>query len=223
MSAETGSGKTAAFCLPMIQCVCENLRGVHVAPSSTGGSDVGNNPHKRKHEEAGGGIPVKLNAQDKDTKLTLSHENSHASALGIDQWTGCRATHGVKSGAFYFEATIVGNGVARIGYATMQAALELGRDSQGFGYGGTGMKSHNNSFEAYGKKYGDGKVIGCLLDTKKREISYSLDGAHMGKAFTIPAGLAGSILFPAVALKNCAVSLNFGAQEFKHPQVNKSC
>lgn len=77
--------------------------------------------------------------------------------------SGCRATHGVKSGSFYFEATISGTGVARIGYATMQAALELGRDAQGFGYGGTGMKSHKNSFEAYGTKYGDGKVgVMCL-------------------------------------------------------------
>mgnify|MGYP002051673489 CR=1 FL=1 len=40
------------------------------------------------------------------------------------------------------------------------ARLELGVDRGGFGFGGTGKKSHSNKFEDYGGAYGKGDVIG---------------------------------------------------------------
>ena len=212
VSSETGSGKTAAFCLPIIQCVCEILRKKLTSSDESFGA-ASKNTNKRKHEYI---IPVEMNNYDKDKNVTISDENLECNALESESWVGIRATHGVKTGKFYFEAEILGSGLARIGCSTMQAHLELGKDSQGFGYGGTGMRSWNNSFEQYGVKFGNSNTIGCYLDLDNKEILYSVDGVSLGKAFDIPSSLSGSILFPAICVKNCKVILNFGHKEFKY-------
>ena len=219
VSSETGSGKTAAFCLPIIQCVCETL-GQNVLQSTENSSTAlgrnMNTPNKRKHENT---VPIELNANDMDAAIMLSEDKLECNALESDSWVGIRATHGAKAGKFYFEAEIHGPGVARIGCSTMQGHLELGKDDQGFGYGGTSMKSWDNSFEQYGVRFGDSNVVGCYLDLEDREIFFSVDGASMGKAFDIPLSLSGSTFFPAICLKKCKVSINFGHKEFKYPHT----
>ena len=45
------------------------------------------------------------------------------------------------------------DGLVRLGWAT-RAAGELGTDRHGFGYGGTGKKSHVRKFEDYGRPFG---------------------------------------------------------------------
>ena len=109
---------------------------------------------------------------------------------------------------------MLGSGIARIGCSTMSAHLELGRDAHGFGYGGTAMKSHANTFEAYGQKFGDSQVVGCFMDLDDMTIGYSVDGVDQSKAFDIPKTLAGSVFFPAFALKDCRVEVNFGQIPF---------
>ena len=54
----------------------------------------------------------------------------------------------------YYEAKVTDEGLCRVGWATRAAALELGTDRQGFGFGGTGKKSFGKSFEDYGQKFG---------------------------------------------------------------------
>ncbi len=44
--------------------------------------------------------------------------------------------------------------------------------SQGFGFGGTGRKSNNRKFEAYGEAFGNGDVVGCFLDRDAGEVSF---------------------------------------------------
>lgn len=39
----------------------------------------------------------------------------------------------------------------RVGWSTQAASLDLGTDKHSFGYGGTGKKSHNRSFDSYGE------------------------------------------------------------------------
>lgn len=83
------------------------------------------------------------------------------------------------------------DGLCRIGWSTRAASLELGTDKfarsmwlnylllfvcvtvvfacmltlrHGFGYGGTGKKSHNRQFDDYGGPFGLGDHIGCALD-----------------------------------------------------------
>ena len=62
---------------------------------------------------------------------------------------------------------------ARIGWSSLAAKLELGKDAFGFGFGGTGKKSHANKFDTYGEPYGAGDVVGCALDRARGLISYS--------------------------------------------------
>ena len=38
-----------------------------------------------------------------------------------------------------------------MGWSTQAASLDLGTDKHGFGFGGTGKKSHNRQFDAYGE------------------------------------------------------------------------
>jgi ATP-dependent RNA helicase DDX1 len=43
---------------------------------------------------------------------------------------------------------------------------------QGYGFGGTGKKSNMKRFDAYGEAYGNGDIIGCLLDFDDRKVSF---------------------------------------------------
>lgn len=63
-------------------------------------------------------------------------------------------------------------------------------------------------------------VIGCLLNLSKGEISFTLNGADLGPAFTLNAQQKSQTFYPAVVLKNAEMSFNFGAQPFKYPPPN---
>ena len=78
------------------------------------------------------------------------------------------------------------------------------------------MKSHAKAFTPYGRQFGAGDVVGAALDADVGEVSFTLNGAPLGAAFTLPAHLRGTALFPAVCLKNAEVAFNFGAQPFAH-------
>ena len=75
-------------------------------------------------------------------------------------WYGCRATIGAFAGKVYYEVSVADEGLCRVGWATRAARLELGTDSQGFGFGGTGKKSHDKAFDDYGQSYGLHDTIG---------------------------------------------------------------
>lgn len=218
VAAETGSGKTAAFCLPMIQCVHERLReGGKIAGSINGNEcDV---------VAIDTGPPdVRISDNDKDNIMSISPSGLTATSSAEKQWAGARATHGIKGGKCYYEATVRGTGICRVGFSTMAAHHELGRDAHGFGYGGTGMKSLNNVFEAYGEKYGNGDVIGCALDLdESTNICFFKNGKALGEAFKLPESMVGTVLFPAVVLKGCGIELNFGGMPFSHPLPSGFC
>jgi len=211
-AAETGSGKTAAFSLPMLQCVHERLREQEdlTKKESDKMEVVGDS-------SALPAVDIKLCSNDKDNMVVLTENGYKANGQAEKQWTGGRATHGAKAGKYYYEATLSGGGIGRLGFSTMAGHHEIGRDLHGFGYGGTAMKSHNGSFDKYGEPYGDNDVIGCLLDLTKQEVSFSKNGKSLGKAFDIPESMKGSAIFPAYVLKGGAVHLNFGQQPFKTP------
>ena len=58
-------------------------------------------------------------------------------------------------------------GLCRFGWATQQASFNLGTDTFGYGFGGTGMKSHGGKFEKYGEPFVQGDRVGCRLDLLK--------------------------------------------------------
>jgi ATP-dependent RNA helicase DDX1 len=208
-AAETGSGKTAAFSLPIIQCVHERIRSMQEALAMKATTQ----------QSAATVTPIRINHNDKEALLEV-HEGLRCKSNSEKAWLGARATHGVRGGKYYFEATMSGSGLGRLGWSTMAAHYEIGRDSQGFGYGGTGMKSFDGNFEKYGGTYGDGDVVGVCIDWGAMKVSYSVNGQDHGEAFRIPDTFKGTVLFPAILLKKAELSINFGEAPFRFPRGN---
>ena len=95
-------------------------------------------------------------------------------------------------GKYYYEVSIVEDGLCRLGWSTKESALKIGKSEEGererecrkrgecslgslsslttgtddesWGFGGTGKKSHSNRFDDYGQSFTKGDVIGCMLD-----------------------------------------------------------
>jgi ATP-dependent RNA helicase DDX1 len=215
-AAETGSGKTGAFSLPLVQLVHEALR--REAAEKPPPSEGGHAGKGRQHSGGGGGgaavsvVPTEVRIDDADTDglMALAAVGLSASTAGSKNWAGARATFGAKEGKHFFETTVCGDGICRFGWSTKAAHLELGRDGHGFGYGGTGKKSHNNEFLDYGQKYGNGDVLTCMIDFDAMVISYLLNGQSLGDAFSLDKKFKESVFFPAFCVKNCGFSVSFG-------------
>lgn len=205
MAAETGSGKTGAFCLPILQIVWETLRDIAEGKGTKGVA-------------AGTVTPWTMSFFDRGSALAVTPDGLRCQSREFKEWHGCRATTGVKSGGkYYFEATVTDEGLCRVGWSTQQANLDLGTDRFGFGYGGTGKKSNNRQFDNYGEAFGMHDVIGCCLDLDKYEIIFYKNGVNLGVAFKIPDNLKNETFYPSVVLKNAEMLFNFGGSDFKHP------
>ncbi|XP_074102391.1 ATP-dependent RNA helicase Ddx1 [Cotesia typhae] len=209
IAAETGSGKTGAFCLPIIQIVWETLNDISM---SKGASKSG----KRAVSATWG-----LSLFDRGRAMAVTPDGLRCQSRKPREWHGCRANKGVHgSGKYYYEATVTDEGLCRIGWSTSQANLDLGTDQFGFGFGGTGKKSNSKQFSDYGEAFGMHDVIGCYLDLERGEVRFSKNGLDLGKAFDLNSQQKNETYFPAVVLKNTEISSNFGAQPFKHPPAN---
>lgn len=204
MAAETGSGKTGAFCLPIMQIVWETLKDFE---TGKGMKVVSSQPSPQ----------WSLNVWDRGSSMAITPDGLRCQSREQKEWHGCRANKGVhSSGKYYFEATVTDEGLCRVGWSTPMASLDLGTDKYGFGFGGTGKKSNNKQFDNYGEAFGLNDVIGCYLDLDNLTVSFSKNGSQLGKAFQISPQLKTSSFFPAVVVKNAEMSFNFGAQSFKH-------
>ncbi|KAL9902088.1 ATP-dependent RNA helicase Ddx1 [Glossina fuscipes fuscipes] len=206
MAAETGSGKTGAFCLPILQIVWETLR------------DLEEGKTKKISGSAGGVAPWTMSFFDRGSAMAVTPDGLRCQSREFKEWHGCRCTTGVKGkGKFYYEATVTDEGLCRVGWSTQQANLDLGTCRYGFGFGGTGKKSNNRQFDDYGEAFGKNDVIGCFLDLEKMEITFSKNGQLLGVAFRLNDSLNNETFYPAVVLKNAEMSFNFGKSEFKYP------
>ena len=201
VAAETGSGKTAAFCLPIIQCVYETL------------SNAKGNSTSSFHKE----VTITMDSNDKDQSFEVGVDGLTCSSSNGKIWAGARATHGILGGKYYFEVHVTGRGICRVGWSTKNGNLELGRDTFGFGYGGTSKKSHNNQFEDYGEPYNIDDYIGCFVDYDSGLLSFMKNGKSLGLAYSIPNNVRGRALFPAILLKSSSVKLNFTDETFRYP------
>ena len=135
-AAETGSGKTAAFALPIVQSVHETLMRSRDREQSKREKE----PDRKKLKEStstAGRQACLLSEEDRDAMLAVSKDGLICQSRGERAWSGGRATMGVHSGRHYYEVTVRDEGLCRVGWACTQGAqLELGTCQLGFGYGG---------------------------------------------------------------------------------------
>ena len=208
-AAETGSGKTAAFSLPVLQLVMETKRREAAdkdGPAAGGGGEAKDTTDWR------------LSGVDRDGMLGIEGADGCTAFGGAPRWVGGRATLGVGGqGKAYYEATVLDQGLGRVGWSTTAANYNLGTDKYGLGFGGTGMKSQAGKFDPYGESFGQGDVVGCFLDLEKGVVGFSKNGKYLGDAFSLLEGdLKQQAWFPAVVLKQARMKLNF-AGPFAHP------
>ncbi|XP_065671009.1 ATP-dependent RNA helicase DDX1 isoform X5 [Hydra vulgaris] len=205
MAAETGSGKTGAFCLPVIQIVYENiLANLSEQPGN----------QKTKTEVAKG--KWEMSKLDRSSSFAISEDGLLCQSREHKEWQGSRSTLGVSKGSYYYEVKVTDEGLCRVGFSTENATLEVGCDSESFGFGGTGKKSTNKQFDTYGEPYGKNDIIGCFINLDNGTIKYSKNGKDLGHAFDIPKRLYGSSFFASVTLKNAELLFNFGDTPFQH-------
>lgn len=205
MAAETGSGKTGAFCLPVLQIVWETIRDLRDGKVHPGGSSAITIP------------PWTMSFFDRGDALAVTPNGLRCQSREFKDWHGCRATTGVKSsGKYYFEATVTDEGLCRVGWSTQKGSLDVGTDRFSFGFGGTGKKSNNKQFDDYGEPFGIQDVVGCMLNLDMLEISFTKNGKNLGIAFRIPNNMSKEAFYPAVVLKNAEMLFNFGDTPFKH-------
>ena len=207
-AAETGSGKTGAFALPVLQICHEALREQAAASSQP---KIAALAAAAARAQAAGGIGF---GSDRDGLLQVSAQGLECSCGAAQAWAGGRAGVGVTGGRYYYEVEQLGDGLCRVGWATLSAKLALGTDKMGFGFGGTGKKSNGNQFVDYGDSYARGDVIGCELDREIGSMAFYKNGVSLGDAFSVPPTLKGTALFPAICLKGAAVRINLGARPF---------
>ncbi|XP_050296247.1 ATP-dependent RNA helicase Ddx1 [Anthonomus grandis grandis] len=205
MAAETGSGKTAAFCLPIIQIVWETLKDIQSGKALKSASKVS--------------PPWTMSTHDRGAALAVAPDGLRVQSREQKEWHGVRCTRGISSGKWGFEALVTDEGLCRVGWSTLKASLDLGTDRFGWGFGGTGKKSHNKQFTDYGEAFGKNDVITCLVDFDKGEIKFMKNGVDFGVAFTNVNPK--EPIFPAVVLKNAEMAFNFGEKPFKHSLPDK--
>ncbi|KAJ8022757.1 Set1/Ash2 histone methyltransferase complex subunit ASH2 [Holothuria leucospilota] len=114
---------------------------------------------------------VLLALHDRAPQLKISQDRM--SVTGDKGYSMVRATHGVKCGTWYFEATITElpeNTGTRIGWSQALGNLQapLGYDKFGYSWRSRkGTRFHHSRGKHYSDAYTEGDVVGCLISLPK--------------------------------------------------------
>jgi len=112
---------------------------------------------------------------------------------GSGYWTCARGMYRLKQLSkkrVYWEAYVVSApGTGCIGVAKDAASMRpssYGCDYNSWIYYGNGYKATSANAQAYGGAYNAGATIGVLADVEKNTVSFYLNGASQGQAFSVP-------------------------------------
>ena len=121
MAAETGSGKTGAFCLPVLQITWESLKDLQDKKKGSGGASASSSASN--NDDSG----WRMSVLDRGPAIAISPDGLQAQSRHQKEWHGCRANNGVSNrGMYYYEAIVTDEGLCRIGFSTGSASLDLG-------------------------------------------------------------------------------------------------
>ncbi|CAK0881498.1 unnamed protein product [Prorocentrum cordatum] len=118
-------------------------------------------------------------------------------------WIGApRGRPGIVWGSYVFEVKVLGEkDLVRVGWSQSGSSRAVGSEPGSFGFGGSGKKSCANRFADYGRSFGQGDVVGCLLNRDQRFVAFTLNGEYLGRAHSIPRDLDGVPLYPSVCAR----------------------
>ncbi|EDO07951.1 DEAD/DEAH box helicase family protein [Babesia bovis T2Bo] len=213
-AAETGSGKTAAFALPCLQLVHEHLRSATLSNTSCARQPRGNS---LSSDDASPGTA----SSGLDTSTFSGDPGLHISGYDISpdnasQWLGGRISTGVSlKGRYCYECKVTSSGIVRFGWSTDGCKYSVGLDHDSYGFGSTGKKSNGGKFLDYGAPYGNGDVLMSIIDFDRSEISYKLNGRHLGTAYKLKD--TKSVYFPAVCTKGATFTVYLHQVTYPEP------
>lgn len=230
MASETGSGKTGAFCLPLVQIVYEQLLENEQQQQQ---STTSKHQTQKQIIQTSG---WRLSLLDRAPDLVLSSDHLTAQSKS-GNWQGCRANNAVRRlpgshhqsintyRKIYYEVYFSDQGLARVGWSFRDASFDLGTDKLGFGFGGTGKKSNNKQFLDYGQPFGEKfDIVGCILDLNTGELSFTKNGRFLGVAFKIPTKqLENQELYPTICVKNAGCQVRFEEPNEKNDYKPNDC
>ncbi|XP_015606939.1 RING finger and SPRY domain-containing protein 1 [Cephus cinctus] len=175
------------------------------------------------------GINVMLNTKDVSEYLKIS-PNGLEARCDAYSFESVRCTFQVDSGVWYYETLIITTGVMQIGWATKDSTFlnhegyGIGDDEFSLAYDGCRrLIWHSARSEKYQERpcWKAGDVLGCLLDLKKLEIIFSLNGIPLKPCVQV-FKTAKSGFFAAASFMSFQQCLfNFGNVPFKYPPTDR--
>lgn len=132
----------------------------------------------------------------------------------------------VSSGRYYYEATVLTEGVIQIGWAAKRVHFDAEGGSgtgddvaeMSFAFDGSrAMRYMATQTSPYGVWVEVGDVVGVIFDLDERFVGFSVNGEYQGEAFD-HLSLLGEAYAPSVSVDEmCAVRINMGSRGFAHP------
>lgn len=171
---------------------------------------------------------IYLSWMDSDLHLQIGPKKDFLEARPVHEshmmsaYSGCRATHGVRTGRVAYEVHI-SNVIhtnqyerpkydIRVGWSTRSTSLQLGEGPLSFAYTMQRKKALASVFTEYGMLLRTGDVVGVYLDLESEpcRVEYTVNGKTQGMAFEFERSeLGDAALYPHVLTKCVAYRCNF--------------
>jgi len=175
--------------------------------------------------------------------LLTSADHSTVEVSGVGDFStvivpGVEIVSDSRDGAFYYEVELLTcSGVVQVGWCSSAVGSTsslwapktedgngVGDDMNSWSFDGSRCLKFNGESMTYGKKWGEGDIIGCTLNTalQPHTVSFSLNGASLGQAFVIaPNDMLR--FYPALSLEaGEVVRVNIGQTGFAYPPIKSA-